>query len=101
MNKLIEQLVEQTFNNTENSSESSWHLIYVPNLKSYWLKEKNWFFPESLFSNIDNQGHELGQDHEMANLFGMHNSVKFYAKKNEEDNSLVLYSEIIDIQNAA
>lgn len=101
MNKLIEQLVEQTFNDSNKTNDRTWSLVYVSELKSYWLKEKNWFFPEAMFASIGTEPFEVDNTYELPNLFHMHGSTKFYAKKNEEDNSLVLYFEINEIKNAA
>lgn len=91
MNKFIEELVEKTFDRTEADACMQWDLLYVAELKCYWLKEKNWFFPESFFLECAQSGEELPPEMELANLFETHHSSKFFVKKNEGQNTLVLY----------
>lgn len=101
MSKMITLLVEQTFNGSQNNSSKSWNLIYLSSLKSYWLKEKNWFFPEYIFQNISNQTGQVEEKYQFTYLFDTHSSSKFFVKKNEEDSSLVLYYKVSDLEKVA
>lgn len=91
MNKFIQELVEKTFDNTTEELSTSWELVYLSELKSYWLKENNWFFPQEMFEDFIDSEKQLPVELELANLFQIHHSSSFFIKKNEGENTLVLY----------
>lgn len=101
MNKLIEKLVEQTFESDSYQRQSQWRLIDIPHLDCYWLESKNWYFPKGLLKEYIVSGRALDPGLDLASLFESHHTSEFYIKKNEEDNSLVLYIQTNDSKLAA
>lgn len=90
-NKLIENLVNETF--TSESTTNEWVFQYLEDLNCYWLKEKNWFFPVEVFDKYLSEDNAVQAELKLDDLFEVHKSTTFKVKKNEGENTLILYLE--------
>lgn len=93
-NKLIENLVNETF--TSESTKREWVFHYLKDLDCYWQKEKNWFFPVEIFEKYLSKENTVEADLKLDDILEVHKSTKFKVKKNEGENTLILYFEKSD-----
>lgn len=97
-NKLIENLVNETF--SSESAKCEWAFHYIEELNCYWQKEKNWFFPVEVFEKYLSTENTVNADLRLDDILEVHKSAKFKVKKNEGENTLILYLEKSEESNS-
>ena len=88
-NRFIEKLVNETFTQKDNKDVRS--LYYIADLNAYFYPEKNWFFPESIFSH-QQKGTMLrySKFHCFDVLFEDHSSSDYEIYRDDETNNILV-----------